>query len=196
MAVWALDSAHLWVHPSHFWYHWFWNKNIHYLLNINPYSDLLFWIISEYIIYTTTQFSHATSYSIPATLLLITLAVKHRWKDMVIILCVCVGKTLGKLRTLVAPTSYWHTSNYTSIKNNKSVLLKPFGYKVITIYITHGYCLNFQTWEDSWGHLDTSKHNYSCIMAIASKALHQSKQIWGSGCYNIKHWLQAFSITF
>ena len=29
---------------------------------------------------------------------------------------------------------------------------------------------------DSWGHLDTSKYNYSCIMAITSKALHQSKQ--------------------
>ena len=35
------------------------------------------------------------------------------------------------------------------------------------------------------GHLDTSKHNYSCIMAIAGKALHQSKQNLGSGCYNI-----------
>ena len=98
--------------------------------------------------------------------------------------CVCVCKILGKLRPLVAPTSYRQSSNYTSIKNNKRFLLKPFGYKVITIYITHGYC--FQTGEDSWGHLDTSKHNYSCIMAIASKALHQSKQIWGSGCYNIK----------
>ena len=53
----------------------------------------------------------------------------------------------------------------------------------------HGYC--FQTSEDSWGHLDTSKHIYSCIMAIASKALHQSKQNWCSGCYNIEHWLQA-----
>ena len=63
----------------------------------------------------------------------------------------------------MAPTSYWLTSNYTRIKNNKRLLLKPFGYKVITIFITHSYC--FQTWEDSWGHLDTSKHNYSCIMA-------------------------------
>ena len=131
-----------------------------------------------------------------------TLAAKRRRKGMLIILCVClcvrlsvcVRKILGKLRTLVARTSYWQTSNYTRIKSNMRLLLKPFGYKVITIFITHGYC--FQTRENSWGHLDTSKHNYSCIMAIASKALHQSKQNWGSGCYNIEHWLQAFSITF
>ena len=102
--------------------------------------------------------------------------------------CVCVRTILGKLRTLVAPMSYWQTSNYTRIKNDKRHLLKPFGYNVITVFITHGYC--FQTWEDSWGHLNTSKHNYSCIMAIASKALHQSKQYWVSGCYNIEHWLK------
>ena len=90
--------------------------------------------------------------------------------------CMCVCKILGKLWTLVSPTSYWQTSNYTRIKNNKRLLLKPFGYKVITIFITHSYC--FQTWEDSWGHLDTSKHNYSCIMTIASKALHKANKIW------------------
>ena len=96
----------------------------------------------------------------------------------------------------MARTSCWQTSNYTRIYNDKRLLLKPFGYKVITVYVTHGYC--FQTWEDSWGHPDTSKHtcNCSCITAIARKALHQSKQIWGSVCYNIEHWLQAFSISF
>ena len=49
-----------------------------------------------------------------------------RRKGMVIILCVCVCvcKILVKLRTLVAPTSYWQTSNYTRIKNNKRLLLK------------------------------------------------------------------------
>ena len=102
-----------------------------------------------------------------------------------------------KLRTLVAPTSYWQTSNYTRIKNNKRLLLKPFGYKVITIFITHGYC--FQTWEESWGHLDTSKHKYSCIMTIASKALHNSKQNLGSGCRalapSILHYFQAPPIS-
>ena len=94
-------------------------------------------------------------------------------------MCLCVCIILGKLRTLVASTSYRrNTWNYTRIKNNKRLLLKPFGYKVIAIFITHGCC--FQTWEDSWRHLDTSKLNYSCIMAIAtcSKALHQSKQHW------------------
>ena len=109
-------------------------------------------------------------------------------------MCLCVRQILGNLRILVAPTSYWQTSNYTRIKNNNRLLLKPFGYKVMTIFITHGYC--FQTWEDSWEHLDTLKHKYSCIMTIASKALHKSKQNLGSGCYNIEHWLQEFSITF
>ena len=115
-----------------------------------------------------------------------TLAAKSRRKSVAIILCacVCVHKILGKLhvQTLVAPMSYCHTSNFdTRIENNKRCLLKKTCYKVVTIF---SYCL--QTWEDSWGHLDTSKHNHSCIMAIASKALHQSKQNWDSGCYNIE----------
>ena len=111
---------------------------------------------------------------------IITLAAKRRQKGMVIILCVCnlyvclsVRKFLGKLQTLVAQMSYWQTSNYTRIKNTHRRLLKSFGYKVMTIYITHGYC--FQTGEDSLGQLDTSKHNCYCIMAITSKALHQIK---------------------
>ena len=54
--------------------------------------------------------------------------------------CVCVHKNLGKLGTLAARTSYWHTSNYTRIKNNNRLLIKPFGYNVMTIYVTHGYC--------------------------------------------------------
>ena len=126
-----------------------------------------------------------------------TLAAKRRRKGMVIILCVClsvcVRKKLAKLQTLTAQTSYWQTSNYTRIKNNNRLLLKPFGYKVMTIYITHGFC--FQTWEDSWAQLQllhTSKHNYYHIMTIASKALHQIKHNRGSPGYNIEHWLQAF----
>ena len=100
----------------------------------------------------------------------------------------CVRKFLEKLQTLASRTSYWQTSNYTRNKNNKR--LKPFGYKVMTIYVTHGYC--FQTWEDSWGQLDTSTHNCYRIMGIASKALHQINHNWGSPCYNLEHWLQAF----
>ena len=50
--------------------------------------------------------------------------------------------------------SYSHTSSYTKIKSNNKVLLKPFGYKVMTIYIIHGYC--FQNWEYSLAQLDTS----------------------------------------
>ena len=107
---------------------------------------------------------------------IITLAAKRRRKGMVIILCICVSfrKKLEKLQTLTAQTSYWQTSNYTRIKNNNRHLLKPFGYKVMTIYITHVYC--FQTSEDSWGRLHTSKHKCYCIMTIASKALHQIKR--------------------
>ena len=66
---------------------------------------------------------------------------------MVIILsvyvCLSVRKNLGKLGILAARTSYWQTSNYTKIKNNNRLSLKPFAYKVMTIYTTHGYC--FQT---------------------------------------------------
>ena len=103
---------------------------------------------------------------------------------MCLSLCVCLFiNKLGKLRTLTAQTSYWQTSNYTRNKNNNRVLLKPFGYKVMTIYITHGY--GFQTWEDSLGQLDTCKHNCYSIMAIASKAVHEIKHSWGSPGYNM-----------
>ena len=111
---------------------------------------------------------------------------------IIIIVCVSVHKTLGKLQTLMAQTSYCQTSNYTRIKNNNRLLLKPFSYKVMTIYITHGFCLH--TWGDSWPQLHTSKHNYYRIMTIASKALHQIKRNWGSPGYNIEHWLQAFKL--
>ena len=72
---------------------------------------------------------------------------------------------LWKVRTLATWTSYWQTSNYTSNKNHKTFLLKPFSYKVMTSYITDGYC--FQTPGDEY----TSKHNCYCIMTIASEAL-------------------------
>ena len=104
---------------------------------------------------------------------------------------ICLQKKWWKLGTLAARMSYWQTSNYTRIKNNKRLLLKPFGYKVMKIYFTHGYY--FQTWEDTGGQLHTSKHNYYRIMTIASKALHQIKHNWGSPGYNIKHWLLLLS---
>ena len=50
------------------------------------------------------------------------------------IVCLSVHKNLG---TLAAQTSLWQTSNYTRIKNNNRRLLKPFAYKVMTIYISH-----------------------------------------------------------
>ena len=57
----------------------------------------------------------------------------------------------GKLEHWQAESSYWQTSNYARNKKNKRHLLKPFSYKVMTIYMTHGHC--FQTLEDSWGQL-------------------------------------------
>ena len=65
------------------------------------------------------------------------------YDNHIVCVCVCVCKILRKLQTLVARTRYWKTSNYTRIKNNNKLLLKPFHYKVITISLTHGYC--FQT---------------------------------------------------
>ena len=50
--------------------------------------------------------------------LLITLAVKRRRKGIVIILCV-FAKFWENYEHLVAPTSYWQTSNYTRIKTYK-----------------------------------------------------------------------------
>ena len=98
---------------------------------------------------------------------------------------VCLfAKKLGKIQILMAQMSYLQTSSYMRNKNNNRCLLKPFGYKVMTVYITQGY-------EDSWGQLDTSKHNCYCIMAITSKAVHEIKHNRGSPGYNIEQWLQA-----
>ena len=68
------------------------------------------------------------------------------------IVCVCPFAILGKLQTLTTQMSYWQT------------FAKPFRYKVMTIYITHSYC--FQTWDDSWGQLDTSKHTVSWLSLV------------------------------
>ena len=100
---------------------------------------------------------------------------------------VCVCKFLEKLDIGISNELLAVFTLYEEQNNNG---LKPFGYKVMTIYVTRGYC--FQTWEDSWGQLDTSTHNCYCIMGIASKALHQINHNLGSPCYNLEHWLQAF----
>ena len=55
---------------------------------------------------------------------MITLDAKRGQKGMVIILCVCVRSQK------FVRTSYWQTSNYTMIRNNQRILLKPLGYKV------------------------------------------------------------------
>ena len=79
----------------------------------------------------------------------------------------CVRKQIGKTTNIDGSNEL-----LTDFKLYKDQL-KPFGYKLMTIYITHSYC--FQTWEDSCGHLHTSKHK-CYIMTITSKALHQIKQ--------------------
>ena len=111
--------------------------------------------------------------------------------------CVCVCLSVKVWENL----EHWQLERATGrlqiiqgSKNNNRLLLKPFDYKVMTIYIIHGYC--FQTWEDYWGQLHTSKHNYYCITTIASKALHQIKHNWGSAGYNIEHRLQCILGTF
>ena len=88
---------------------------------------------------------------------------------------VCVCKFLEKLDIGISNELLAVFTLYEEQNNNG---LKPFGYKVMTIYVTRGYC--FQTWEDSWGQLDTSTHNCYCIMGIASKALHQINHNLGS----------------
>ena len=126
----------------------------------------------------------------------ITLAAKHRWKGMVIILCVWV---------CVCVYMFAKLGNTTNIGGFNQLLADFKLYK--DKKILRGFCLNpsvmkyhnfYNSWllfldlKRHWRHLETSKRNYSCIMDIASKALHQSKHNWGSGCYNIK--LQEFSM--
>ena len=82
---------------------------------------------------------------------------------MVIILCVClcvyryVHKILVKLQsTNIGGLNKQLAVYYIRIKNNKRLLLKPFSYKVNSQLL----------FPDSWGQLDTSRHNYSCIIII------------------------------
>ena len=104
---------------------------------------------------------------------------------MVIISClsVCLQKK-GKLQTLMVKTSYWQTSYCTRNKTYKKLLLKPFDYNVMTIYIPHSYY--FQTWEHFWGQLHTSNQSYYCIMTITSKTLHQIKYNWNSPAIRLR----------
>ena len=95
-------------------------------------------------------------------------------------MCLFTKKKLGKLQTLLAQMSYWQVSKFKLYKeqNNNRLLLKAFGYK-------------FKLWQLILYHtrfllrrlLGTTKHDYYCIMTIASKTLHQIKHNWGSSGY-------------
>ena len=73
-------------------------------------------------------------------------------------------------------------------KNNVGNLLKPFGSKVMTIFITHSY--RFTTliklrWnegnnESIYGHTNTS---YPVSWPVASQETLQTKNNRGNGCY-------------
>ena len=109
-------------------------------------------------------------------------SMKCRQKGMVVILCVCVSvclcvcNILGKLRTLVAPLNYWQTSNYTRIKNNKRLLLKPFGYKDITIFITHTVTVSRleKPLGDIWTHQNITTPVSWLLHYIKANILHEN----------------------
>ena len=79
----------------------------------------------------------------------------------VLSVCLCVSIFSGKIKTLIFQTGYWQTSNYTRKKNNVGNFLKPFGAKVMTIFITHSYHFTTLRWnegnnESKYGHTNTS----------------------------------------
>ena len=80
----------------------------------------------------------------------------------------CKTRNIGGLNKLLADFKLYME------QKDQEALVKTFSYmyKVMIIYTTHGY-----TRKDSWGQLDTSKHNCYCIMTIASKALLKSNTI-------------------
>ena len=111
---------------------------------------------------------------------MITLAAKRGQKGIVIILCVCV--------CLCVSSKFGENCEHWWLKQATGRLQIIQGSKITNFYNSRLLFPNLRRL------LDSSKHKHSCIMAIASKALHQSKQNWGSGYYKIEHWLQAFSM--
>ena len=105
------------------------------------------------------QYIYMCMYAFPHFILctvywIIILALKRRCKDMVIILrlclCICVS---GCLENEEYWQRNWATADYTSIKNKNRLLLKRFGYKVMTFYITHSSRLE-KTPRDNYTHLN------------------------------------------
>ena len=112
-------------------------------------------------------------------------------------MCVCILAHILETMSWELKKSYRYlqTSNYTRNKKNYRIFLKPFGYKVMIICITHDAVSKI--WED----IIINNYIWFCsvAIAIASEALYQTKHNWGSGHYNIKHWLlllAAIIITF
>ena len=61
--------------------------------------------------------------------------------------CLSVGKIAANLRILTLWKYYQQTSNHTRIKINNRLLLKPFCFKVMTIFVTHSRRLTTFRWR-------------------------------------------------
>ena len=84
----------------------------------------------------------------------------------IIITCTCGFNQFtlsGQLTTLGLPLSYQQTWNYTRIKIKDRLSLKPFGYKVMTIFTTHN--CHFTTFRRL---LVAKEYMESCLKAIAT----------------------------
>ena len=95
---------------------------------------------------------------------------------------VCVFHQIsGQLATLGLLMSYQYIWNYTRIKIKDRLFLKPFCYKVMTVFAN--YDCHFTTF---WRLLGTWKNNSSCLKAIAVESQLYIKSNWNGGCYNIE----------
>ena len=119
----------------------------------------------------------------------------HRWSggllqsfclSVCLFLYLSVGKLPANLQTLALWKYYQQTSNHTRIKSNnklKPLLLKPFCFKVMTIFVTHGHCFTIfrrrlvakEFTETQLILLET----YHCRLTAWNELL-------SSGCYNFK----------
>ena len=81
--------------------------------------------------------------------------------------------------TLELWSSYQQTWNYTRIKIKDRVFLKPFGYKVMTVFTTHD--CRFITF---WRLLVVRKQNSFCLKVIAVESQVEIKHDWSNDSYN------------
>ena len=90
----------------------------------------------------------------------------------------------ANLWTLAPWKYYQQTSNQTRIKSINKLSLKPFCFKVMTIFVTHSHC--FTTFRKRLVAKVLLKHNSSCLKVIVVESQLEIKYSWSNGCYNIK----------